>query len=62
LLARLAMLVPRLGISAGIRIVKHPASRPDMYLPVDFVKALLNHNDKGLTGVYARWHMFEVKR
>jgi integrase len=31
-------------------------------LPVDFVKALLNHNDKGVTGVYARWHMFEEKR
>jgi hypothetical protein len=26
------------------------------------VKALLNHNDKGVTGVYARWHMFEEKR
>jgi integrase len=24
-------------------------------LPVDFVKALLNHNDKGVTGIYARW-------
>ena len=31
-------------------------------LPVDFVKALLNHNDKGVTGVYARHHMFEEKR
>ncbi|SRR5216683_105711 len=31
-------------------------------LPVDFIKALLNHNDKGVTGVYARWHMFEEKR
>lgn len=31
-------------------------------LPVDYVKALLNHNDKGVTGVYARWHMFEEKR
>ncbi|WP_168204666.1 tyrosine-type recombinase/integrase [Tardiphaga sp. vice304] len=31
-------------------------------LPIDFVKALLNHNDKGVTGVYARWHMFEEKR
>jgi hypothetical protein len=30
-------------------------------LPTDFVKALLNHNDKGVTGVYARWHMFEEK-
>lgn len=30
-------------------------------LPVDFVKALLNHNDKGVTGIYARWHMFEEK-
>jgi integrase len=30
-------------------------------LPVDFVKALRNHNDKGVTGVYARWHMFEEK-
>jgi hypothetical protein len=29
---------------------------------VDFVKALLNHNDKGVTGIYARWHMFEEKR
>ena len=28
-------------------------------LPIDFVKTLLNHNDKGVTGVYARWHMFE---
>jgi hypothetical protein len=26
-------------------------------LPVDFVKALLNHNDKGVTGIYG-WHMF----
>lgn len=31
-------------------------------LPIDFVKALLNHNDKGVTGIYARWHMFEEKR
>ena len=31
-------------------------------LPIDFVKALLNHNDKGVTGVYARWNMFEEKR
>ena len=31
-------------------------------LPVDFVKALLNHNDKGVTGIYARWRMFEEKR
>ena len=31
-------------------------------LPIDFVKALLNHNVKGVTGVYARWHMFEEKR
>jgi integrase len=31
-------------------------------LPIDFVKALLNHHDKGVTGVYARWHMFEEKR
>jgi integrase len=31
-------------------------------LPVDFVKALLNHNDKGVTGIYARRHMFEKKR
>jgi hypothetical protein len=29
---------------------------------VDLVKALLNQNDKGVTGVYARWHMFEEKR
>ena len=26
-------------------------------LPVDFVKALLTHNDKGVTGIYARWHI-----
>ena len=31
-------------------------------LPIDFVKALLNHNDKGVTGVYARCHMFDEKR
>lgn len=31
-------------------------------LPVDFVKALLNPNDKGVTGIYARWRMFEEKR
>ena len=31
-------------------------------LPVDFVKALLNHNDKGVTGVYARHHMLDEKR
>jgi len=31
-------------------------------LPIDYVKAILNHNDKGVTGVYARWHMFEEKR
>jgi integrase len=30
--------------------------------PVDHVKALLNHHDKGVTGVYARWHYFEEKR
>ena len=29
---------------------------------VDFVKALLNHTDKGVTGIYARWHTFEEKR
>jgi len=29
---------------------------------VDFIKALLNHNDKGVTGIYARWHLFEEKR
>jgi hypothetical protein len=29
---------------------------------VDFVKAFLNHNDKGVTGIYARWHMFKEKR
>jgi hypothetical protein len=22
----------------------------------------LNQNDKGVTGIYARWHMFEEKR
>jgi hypothetical protein len=27
----------------------------------NFVK-FLNHNDKGVTGVNARWHMFEEKR
>jgi integrase len=27
-------------------------------LPVDFVKALLNHNDKGVTGIYGWHHMF----
>jgi hypothetical protein len=31
-------------------------------LPVDFVKARLNHNNKGVRGSYARWHMFEEKR
>lgn len=31
-------------------------------LPIDYVKALLNHNDKGVTAIYARWHMFEEKR
>ena len=31
-------------------------------LPVAFVKAILNHNDKGVTDIYARWHMFEEKR
>lgn len=31
-------------------------------LPTDFVKALLNHNYKRATGIYARWHMFEEKR
>lgn len=31
-------------------------------LPIDYVKALLNYNYKGVTGVYARWHMFEEKR
>jgi hypothetical protein len=30
-------------------------------MPVDFVKAFLNHNDKGPTGINARWHMFEEK-
>jgi len=25
------------------------------------VKALLNHDDKGVSGIYARWHMFEEK-
>ena len=29
-------------------------------LPVDFIKALLNHNDIGVTD--ARWQMFEAKR
>jgi len=36
----------------------HRAAR----LPVDFVKAFLNHTDKGVTGIYARWHTFEEKR
>jgi integrase len=27
-------------------------------LPVDFVKALLNHNDKGVTGIYGWHYMF----
>jgi hypothetical protein len=31
-------------------------------MPVDFAKALLSHNHKGVTGIYARWHMFEEKR
>ncbi len=31
-------------------------------LPVCYVKALLNHNDKGVTGIYTRWHVFEEKR
>jgi integrase len=31
-------------------------------LQIDFVKALLNHNDKGVTGIYARWHTFDEKR
>jgi integrase len=31
-------------------------------MPTAFVKALLNHNEKGVTGIYARWHMFEEKR
>jgi hypothetical protein len=22
----------------------------------------LNHSDRGVTGIYARWHMFEEKR
>ena len=34
------------------------AARP----PVDFVKALLNHNDKGVTGIYARWRIPKEKR
>ena len=38
--------------------VFHRAAR----LPVDFVKAFLNHTDKGVTGIYARWHTFEEKR
>jgi hypothetical protein len=37
-------------------------SRRAARLPVDFVTALLNQNDKGVTGVYACWHMFEEKR
>ncbi len=28
----------------------------------DYVKALLNHKDGDVTGIYARWHMFEEKR
>jgi integrase len=30
-------------------------------IPTDFVKALLNHNDKAVTGIYARWYMFPEK-
>jgi hypothetical protein len=31
-------------------------------MPMDLVKALVNHNDKGVTGICARWHMFQEKR
>jgi hypothetical protein len=31
--------------------------RAAQIMPVDFV-----NNDKGVTGIYARWHMFEEKR
>lgn len=31
-------------------------------LPIDFVKALLNHNDKGVTAAYARWYRSEKAR
>jgi hypothetical protein len=36
--------------------------RRECVLTVDFVKALLNHEDKGVRGIYAGWHMFEEKR
>ena len=31
-------------------------------VPRDYVKALLNHKDGDVTGIYARWHMVEEKR
>lgn len=31
-------------------------------IPREHVKALLNHKDGDVTGIYARWHMFEEKR
>jgi hypothetical protein len=32
------------------------------HMPADLVNELLNHNDKGVIGICARWHMFEEKR
>lgn len=49
---------PPTSCSTEIRCTFVQAAR----LPIDFVKALLNHNDKGVTGAYARWNMFEEKR
>jgi hypothetical protein len=47
---------PRSSVGRGATIAQ--AAR----LPVDLVKVLMNHNDKGVIGIYARWHMFEEKR
>ena len=66
---RASIEVRRIVIAKGVaRLTPHDLRRTGATLaqaarlPIDFVKVLLNRNDKGVTGVYARWHMFEEKR
>ena len=59
------MTISPITSSATLRVFENGALKTIAQaarLPVDFIKALLNHNDKGVTGIYARWHMFEEKR
>jgi hypothetical protein len=46
--------IQRLSCVNAVQTTLHILSKSAARMPVDFVKALLNHNDKGVTGIYAR--------